>query len=50
TFPNCWVCPGGHIELGESFLEAGTRELKEETGIVLDKNELETYEILTLWE
>lgn len=28
-----WCPPGGHIEYGESFLEAGSREAKEESGI-----------------
>jgi len=29
-----WECPGGHIEPGESPLEAAKRELYEETGAV----------------
>lgn len=28
-----WTMPGGNIEYGETFEEAGTREAKEETGI-----------------
>ena len=34
-----WTMPGGNIEYGESFEEAGTREAKEETGI--DVSDLE---------
>lgn len=28
-----WCPPGGHIEYGESFFDAGSREAKEESGI-----------------
>lgn len=37
TFPGVWVPPGGHIEDGESILDAGIREVFEETGLVLKK-------------
>ena len=31
---NTWGFPGGHVELGETGLEAAVRELAEETGVV----------------
>jgi 8-oxo-dGTP diphosphatase len=31
-----WVIPGGHVETGESFLAAATRETWEETGLTLE--------------
>jgi 8-oxo-dGTP pyrophosphatase MutT (NUDIX family) len=31
-FPNCWDIPGGHVEPGESPLDALRREVEEETG------------------
>ncbi|WP_017603937.1 NUDIX domain-containing protein [Nocardiopsis alkaliphila] len=32
VFPNCWDVVGGHVEAGESMLDALTREITEETG------------------
>jgi len=31
---NTWGFPGGHVELGETGLEAAVRELAEETGVI----------------
>lgn len=30
-----WGLPGGHLEIGESLIEAATREVFEETGIIV---------------
>ena len=36
-----WTMPGGNIEYGETFEEAGIREVKEETGININQDDLE---------
>ncbi|KAM5129906.1 nucleoside diphosphate-linked moiety X motif 17 [Mantella aurantiaca] len=48
-FPNVWVPPGGHMEPGEQLLDAGLRELEEETGLNL-RSETPPMRILGLWE
>ncbi|XP_075700202.1 m7GpppN-mRNA hydrolase NUDT17 [Rhinoderma darwinii] len=48
-FPNVWVPPGGHMEDGEQLLDAGLRELQEETGLNLRDANL-PWSILGLWE
>ncbi|KAK7072259.1 hydrolase activity protein [Halocaridina rubra] len=50
TFPRVWVPPGGHVEEGETFVEVGVRELKEETGIQLKPQEYVNCRVLGLWE
>ena len=35
-----WTMPGGNIEYGETFEEAGIREAKEETGLDVELTEL----------
>ncbi|BFZ02393.1 hypothetical protein BsWGS_05432 [Bradybaena similaris] len=51
-FPGLWVPPGGHIEENETLLEAGLRELKEETGLDLKPSDCLQNKIhmLALWE
>ncbi|MBU1368279.1 MAG: NUDIX hydrolase [Bacteroidetes bacterium] len=38
-FENCWALPGGFIEMNETLIESALRELKEETGLVLNQLE-----------
>ena len=40
-FPHAWVMPGGHIDLGETLEEGVIRELKEETGIEVERKDSE---------
>ncbi|XP_075048119.1 m7GpppN-mRNA hydrolase NUDT17-like [Mixophyes fleayi] len=49
VFPHVWVPPGGHMEPGEQLLEAGLRELQEETGLCLRDADL-PWRIAGLWE
>jgi isopentenyl-diphosphate delta-isomerase len=42
TFPGFWdISCAGHIDAGESSLEAAIRELREELGVIATKNELQ---------
>jgi 8-oxo-dGTP pyrophosphatase MutT (NUDIX family) len=36
-FPNCWDLIGGHVEAGETLVEALRREIREETGWELSR-------------
>ena len=35
---NCYQFPGGHVESDENLIDALYREIKEETGIILNNN------------
>ncbi len=50
TFPGVWVPPGGSADPGEALLDAGLRELKEETGLGVDPGESAAARLLCLWE
>lgn len=39
TFPDSWILPGGHIDPGETLENCVMRELWEETGIHIEKEE-----------
>ncbi|XP_045438918.1 nucleoside diphosphate-linked moiety X motif 17 isoform X2 [Pipistrellus kuhlii] len=47
--PNLWVPPGGHVEPGEALLDAGLRELWEESGLQLPPDQF-SWVPLGLWE
>lgn len=41
SYPNCWdISAAGHIRAGESVEQGALRELKEELGVTINKNEL----------
>ncbi|XP_059165437.1 nucleoside diphosphate-linked moiety X motif 17-like [Physella acuta] len=51
-FPGIWVPPGGHVEENETLINAGLRELKEESGLDLKPSDFtdQKVRILGLWE
>ena len=45
VFPHCWDIVGGHVEEGESMLQALSREIREETGWALSAVVAELYRL-----
>jgi ADP-ribose pyrophosphatase YjhB (NUDIX family) len=39
--------PGGYVNLGETWQEAGAREVLEETGVVIDPQEIRDFRVLS---
>jgi len=46
-FAGKWTAPGGHVEIGELWMEAAAREFEEETGILISADELTG--VLAFW-
>jgi 8-oxo-dGTP diphosphatase len=38
--PGTWCVPGGHLEMGESFLDCAKKEVREEVGLELEDIEI----------
>ena len=49
AFPNIWVFPGGHADKGETLQQAVLRELKEETGIHVQRD-IGELQCIAMWE
>jgi isopentenyldiphosphate isomerase len=38
--PGVWDCSGGHVDVDETYVEAGAREVAEELGVTVEVTEL----------
>jgi ADP-ribose pyrophosphatase YjhB (NUDIX family) len=45
-----WALPGGYVDLGESWQEAGAREVFEEAGVRLTAAEIQTFGVHSVVE
>lgn len=39
-YPGVWDCSGGHVDVGESYVQAGVREVEEELGVEVEVKEI----------
>jgi len=39
-WPGFWIGPGGHVDEGEDVLSTAIREVKEETGVIIDEDNI----------
>jgi len=47
SFPHAWVVPGGGLDDGEGLVDCVVREVREETGVIIDSCSVEP---ICLWE
>src|SRR5579859_1284507 len=45
---NKWMVPGGFLECGETLESGAARETREETGVIVDPNDLALYSVVNM--